>query len=184
MTEEKNKRIHEILMKIKVERASEHVEALYDLISPAINHIGLKYLHDAEAAKELAQDFWADIYKTADRYSFYKNANAYLCRVATNMAINRYNKLKRENAYVTYVDYSDVNISDGNDAEAYELRLSVEQAMRTLDEVERIIIQSTYFEGKTVRGIAEELGMSKSQVGRLKSQALEKLKEFLLGEGK
>ena len=141
-----------------------------------------KYLHDAEAAKDLAQDFWVNIYNISDRYSFYKNANAYLCRVATNMAINRYNKLKHERAYVTYVDYSELNTSVENDTEAYRLRAEVDCAMRLLDVTEKIIIQSTYFEGKTIRGIAKELNMSKSQVGRLKEKALKKLKEALLGE--
>lgn len=180
MREDKSKSINELLVQIQRTRKIEYVESLYDLIAPAIRHIALKYLHDGVLADDLVQDFWADIYKIADGYGFYFNADAYLCRVAKNRALNKYRRVKREKAYVTYVDYSDVQLSSGvAESDHADLIISIEQAMRTLSETERIIIQSAYFEGKTQREIAAELGLSKTTVGRLKNDALENLRAIL-----
>ena len=179
MNQDKNKKINEYLLQIQRTRKIEYVESLYDLIAPTIRHIALKYMHDKLLADDLVQDFWADIYKISDGYILFGNAHAYLCKVSTNRAINRYKKLKLEKARVMYVDYSDERFSSGSESmEQIDIRLSVEQAMKQLDEVERIIIQSAYFEQKTVRQIAAELKMSKSKVGRLKIGALEKLRSF------
>ena len=181
---ERNKIINECLVRIQSTRKIEYVEMLYDLISPTIRHIALKYLHNEDLAEDLVQDFWTDIYKIVDEYGFHFNANAYLCKVATNRAINKYKKLKKEKAYITYVDYSSVEFAScTHDTEREDLIISVHQAMKKLNEVERIIIQSTYFEGKTIREIATELKLSKSTVGRLKNEALDKLKVFFCQEG-
>ena len=153
------------------------MEALYDLIGPTIRHIGLKYLHDADLADDFVQDFWADIFQISDQYIFSFNAYAFLCKIATNRAIDRYRKLKGEAAYVSYIEYS--QYPQLGTATDHDLHLAVSMALQQLPEVQRIIIQSTYFEEKTVRQIAAELKMSRSQVGRLKQQALKMLKNHL-----
>ena len=50
--------------------------------------------------------------------------------------------------------------------------------MQMLDVHEKIIIQEIYFEDKSIRQIAKDIGMSKSKVGRLKQSALKKMKNF------
>ena len=174
--DDRKKKVNECLFRLQKYGTSQYVEALYDLIGPAIRHIGLKYLHDPDLADDFVQDFWADIYKITDQYLFGFNAYAFLCKVATNRAIDRCRKLKGETARVSYVEYSQLTTEHDTD---HTLRLSVSHALQQLPEPQRIIIQSTYFEDKTVRQIAEELNMSKSQVSRLKTQALEKLKIYL-----
>ncbi|MBQ9132472.1 MAG: sigma-70 family RNA polymerase sigma factor [Clostridia bacterium] len=180
MTDEKNERINECLTEIRTKQSVSHVELLYDLMGPTIRHIALKYLRDADAAEDLVQDFWADIDRIAAGFLLRRNGRAYLCRVAANRATNRYRRLKGERARVTYVDYSvclPVDPTEGD--EQTVLRLSVEQAMGQLSEEERIVVQATYFEEKTVRRTAAEMGTSASRVSRLKKQALERLKEML-----
>ncbi len=177
---EKNKQVGKYLLQIHRTGEPEFVEALYDAVAPTIRHIGLKYLHKPYLADDFVQDFWADIYHIAGGYTFCFNGFAYLCKVATNRAINKYKQLTTEAHYVTYVDYSQFQVADESlRYEQIELRIAVETAMKKLSEKERIIIQSTFFEQKTVRQIAVELKTSKSTVDRLKSQALVKLKKAL-----
>lgn len=184
MTEERNRSINDCLTEIQRTGKIEYAERLYDLTVTALRHIAIKYLGDIELADELLQDFWADIYKIADGFVFKRNGYAYLCRVMTNRAINKYKKISKEKARVSYVDYSETAVPDGNDeAAGVDLILTVEQSLKQLGELERIIIQSTYFEGRTIRQIAHELGMSKTAVGRLKNEALEKLRSILCDEG-
>ena len=184
MTEQKRTIINECLVAIRDHGKIEYVERLYSLTIATLRHIALKYMHDVALADELVQDFWADIHKIADGFVFHRNGYAYLCQVMTNRAINKYRKLKKERAYVIFVDYSALHVpAERGETERIDLALTVDQAMKTLDETERIIIQSTYFENKTVRQIAEELRMSKSGVDRLKNEALSKLKDFFTENG-
>ena len=177
MPDEKNTLINECLISIRDRAGTEYIERLYYLVCPSIRHIALKYLHDQHLADDLVQEFWADIYRIADGFKIFVNGKAYLCRVATNMAINKCRENGRKSVRVEYVDYSQFDM--GCEDDDMSLVISVENAMKKLDEIERIIIQSTYFEGKTVREIAAELKISKSQVDRIKQSALKKMEELL-----
>ena len=174
--DDRKKKVNECLLQLQKHGTREYVEALYDLICPTIRHIGLKYLHETDLADDFVQDFWADIYKITDQYLFGFNAYAFLCKVATNRAIDYYRRLKGETARIAYVEYSQIHNENAADQALY---LAVNHAMHQLPEIQRIIIQSTYFEDKTVRQIAAELNLSKSQVSRMKIQALKKLKVYL-----
>lgn len=177
---EKYKKINECLLHLQKHGTGEYVEALYDLIGPTIRHIGMKYLHDPDMTDDFVQDFWADIYNIADQYIFSFHAYGFLCKTATNRAIDRYRQLKGETARVCYVDYSQYPPLQVNESpQEHAMRLSINQAMDQLREDQRIVIQSVYFEDKTVRQIAAELNISKSQVDRLKKQALEQLRLHL-----
>lgn len=60
--------------------------------------------------------------------------------------------------------------------------MAVQNAINRLEPDERIVIQLSAFEDKTITQIAKEIGMSKSAVGRLKLSAQEKLKNYLENE--
>ena len=44
------------------------VERLYKLVGHTIRYIAFKYLKNIEDAEDLEQDFWADIYRIADKF--------------------------------------------------------------------------------------------------------------------
>lgn len=155
--------------------------SLYDLISPTLRFIALKYLRNETDAEDLEQDFWMHISKIAEKFSYFQNAYSYLCKVMTNMAINRYKKLHDgKEVCIEYVDYN--KIYSYEDTESADKRMAVQNAINRLDPDERIVIQLSAFEDKTITQIAKEIGMSKSAVGRLKLSAQEKLKNDLGSE--
>ncbi len=155
--------------------------SLYDLISPTLRFISLKYLRNETDAEDLEQDFWIHISKIAGKFSYFQNAYSYLCKVMTNMAINRYKKLHDgKEVCIEYVDYN--KIYSYEDTESADQRMAVQNAINRLEPDERIVIQLSAFEDKTITQIAKEIGMSKSTVGRLKLSAQEKLKNYLGNE--
>lgn len=155
--------------------------SLYDLISPTLRFISLKYLRNETDAEDLEQDFWIHISKIAEKFSYFQNAYSYLCKVMTNMAINRYKKLHDgKEVCIEYVDYN--KIYSYEDTESADQRMAVQNAINRLEPDERIVIQLSAFEDKTITQIAKEIGMSKSAVGRLKLSAQEKLKNYLGNE--
>lgn len=166
------------LEKIKRGDADGIVE-LYHEMSHTLRYIALKYLQNDANADDLVQDFWADIEYIADRFIYVQNGFVYLCRVMKRRAINRYKMITgRKEVNISYVDYTMLAEASSDFSEQKDLQVSVEIAMKILNEQEKIIIQETYFEDKNIRQIAKDIGMSKSKVGRLKQSALKKMKIF------
>lgn len=154
------------------------VERLYELVGHTIRYIAFKYLKNIEDAEDLEQDFWADIYRIADKFFYFKNGFGYICRVMNNMAANRYKKLYRTNRIeVSYVDYTQIDGTGFNCVDEIDELILIREEIGKLEEKERIILQLTYFEDMTIMQIARELKMSKSVVGRIKISAINKLKK-------
>lgn len=94
MNDNKRKLIETAVKSIKSGDKNSVLE-LHKLISVAIRHIALKYLHNLSDAEDLVQDFWADIFRIINSYHYNKNAYGYLCKVVRNKAINRYKELNK-----------------------------------------------------------------------------------------
>jgi len=184
MEKSKKQRVNKCLIGVRT-GDSNSLNSLYELIGHSIRYISLKYLKNEQDAKDLEQDFWAEIYKIADKYLYYKNGFGYLCKIMTRMALNRYKKLYGEKQYVVqYVDYGKINQFDENAViDEIDCRAAVQKAFATLDVAEQIVMQLAIYEDKTIVQIAKELDMSKSQVGRIKLSAIAKLKTALEASG-
>jgi len=57
--------------------------------------------------------------------------------------------------------------------------ISLQEAMKRLNEREHYIIQLRFFEGKTQMEVAREIGISQAQVSRLEKSALKNMKNYL-----
>jgi RNA polymerase sporulation-specific sigma factor len=55
----------------------------------------------------------------------------------------------------------------------------LKDALSTLKEKERYIIESRYFIGKTQLELAEEIGISQAQISRLEKAGLDKIKKII-----
>ena len=171
--------IDKCLIEIK-RRQTGSVEQLYFLISPTIRYIALKYLKNEEYADDLVQDFWADIFRIADKFYYCSNSFSYLCKVMTRKAINRSKQLNKERVKIQFVDYGTMhNFGCVTNSKDFELKIEIEKVISGLQEKEKIILQQSYFEEKTVRQIAKELKISKSEVSRVKILAITKMKRAL-----
>lgn len=177
MDKQKLSAINSCIAGIK-KRDENSVNMLYDLIASVIGYIAYKYLKDVDT-EDLIQDFWASIYDLADKFILMTNGYGYLCKTMNRMAINRRKKLYGDNVKtIHYVDYSRLKYSDDNRSiEEINFKMNVEKAMEKLDDTERLIMQLTIFEDKTIVQIAHELKLSKSQVGRKQLEAKQKLKK-------
>ncbi len=140
MEKQKKKAINSCILGIQ-HRDESSVDDLYDLVAYNLRYIALKYLKDEEESNDLEQDFWANIYSIADGYTYFENGFGYLCKVMTNMAVNRYNKTHGEIKHKTeFVDYRNIQTFDEMTViDKVNDRLAVEKALDKLDSVERIV---------------------------------------------
>ena len=69
-------------------------------------------------------------------------------------------------------------ISDSkNTDEKWVENLTIAQAMKKLNEREKIIITKRFFDGRTQMEVAEEIGISQAQVSRLEKEAINRIKK-------
>ena len=64
-----------------------------------------------------------------------------------------------------------------NTDERWAENLTIAQAMKKLNEREKIIITKRFFDGRTQMEVAEEIGISQAQVSRLEKEAINRIKK-------
>ena len=64
-----------------------------------------------------------------------------------------------------------------NTDDAWIERLSLSEAMRSLDEREKRILALRFYDGRTQMEVAAEVGISQAQVSRLEKNAIEQIKK-------
>jgi len=171
-------RVEKLVRYIKAGKI-KYIKELHYQISIPIRHIALKYLHNCIEVEDLVQDFWKDMEQILESYHYNKNAYGYLCKVIKNRAIDRYRQLNRHaTVNIEKVDYEQYINKNELSVEEVDLYISINQGIKELPNIQAIIIQSIYFEKKTIREIAKELNMSKSEVDRQKHNAIIYLKKF------
>ena len=76
MDKEPREYLNVLLIKVR-QGDDDSISHLYELMSPTIRYIALKYLKNESEADDLVQDFWYDIKKYANGFLIYKNAYGY-----------------------------------------------------------------------------------------------------------
>lgn len=65
-----------------------------------------------------------------------------------------------------------------NTDEMWTDRITINEAMKRLNEREKMIISKRFFDGRTQMEVAEEIGISQAQVSRLEKSALQHIKKM------
>ena len=70
-------------------------------------------------------------------------------------------------------------ISDKKNSDSYWAEtITIVEAMKKLNDKEKMIMRKRYFEGRTQVEIAEEIGISQAQVSRLEKSAIQHIKRW------
>ncbi|NRG44436.1 RNA polymerase sporulation sigma factor SigF [Bacillus sp. CRN 9] len=69
-------------------------------------------------------------------------------------------------------------IDDGNEGKWFD-KIALKEAIRELDERERLIVYLRYYKDQTQSEVAERLGISQVQVSRLEKKILQQMKEHM-----
>ena len=65
-----------------------------------------------------------------------------------------------------------------NTDELWAENITIEEAMKKLNNREKVIISKRYFDGRTQMEVAEEIGISQAQVSRLEKSAIDRIKKL------
>jgi RNA polymerase sigma-70 factor (ECF subfamily) len=159
----------------------------YDLLAPTAFGLIRRVLRDPEAAAEVLQEVFWQVWREAPRYDPKRGSpEAWLVMRAKTRAIDRLRSIRRrDRTFVAPVDESVAQRNDGpaeNPAVVAEDRGLVQMALAQLPEPQRRVIELAFFEGLTQSEIATRLG---EPLGTVKTRArlgLERLRSALRGE--
>jgi len=160
----------------------------YDLTAPMAFGLIRRVLRDPEAAAEVLQEVFWQVWQDASRYDPARGSpEAWLVTRAKTRAIDRLRSMRRrDRTFVAPVDESVAQRREEqaeNPAVAAEDRSLVQTALAQLPEAQRRVIELAFFEGLTQSEIATRLG---EPLGTVKTRArlgLDRLRGVLGAEG-
>jgi RNA polymerase sigma-70 factor (ECF subfamily) len=159
----------------------------YDLTAPMAFGLIRRVLRDPEAAAEVLQEVFWQVWQDASRYDPARGTpEAWLVMRAKTRAIDRLRSIRRrDRTFVAPVDESVAQRSSDqapNPAVVAEDRGLIQTALAQLPEAQRRVIELAFFEGLTQSEIAARLG---EPLGTVKTRArlgLDRLRAALGGE--
>jgi RNA polymerase sigma-70 factor (ECF subfamily) len=161
---------------------------VYEAYLKLIYALCLSKLKHKESAEDVTSEFFIRLYNSAATYDGRGNHKAWISTIARNMCIDYIRKNSRE---ITILDAPD---EDGNVREvedpggtetgsgfetAVDNKLTLEKAMKILNEKEKQVINMKVAGGMTFKEISEALEMPQGTVSWHYNEAIKKLRRFL-----
>lgn len=173
---------------IKQIRRGEYsaVESLYRLIGNDLYFRAFHYTKDSSAADDLMQDFWLNIDVYCKKIAVVSHGYAYLMRCFDNLCKDRLRKEKTERAHLTDLDIEQFESLMATDEELdlrqRLLRHSFDKAASKMTDLQKKVFVMLKY-GYPIRRIAEDVGLSKSSVDRVKKEVFLIVREVLIEDG-
>jgi RNA polymerase sigma-70 factor (ECF subfamily) len=159
---------------------------LFDRYHRLVLVTALKIVKDVAEAEEVTQNVFFEIYRVAEKFDAAKGTlKVWLLQYAYHRSINRRNYLLLRQFY-NRAQIADTNWAEempaGPQLFGQEIAQAVKEALATLNETQRRTIEMVFFDGLTLRDVAEKTGESLSNVRNHYYRGLEKLRGCLAAE--
>ena len=139
-----------------------------------------QYVRDPDAAQDIAQKVFINLWETRDTIDPQKGVKSYLFTSVKNRCLNYIRDHKKYRSRVLDVELGDIDIAfEEHDSGAAELEAKIAEAMQALPEKCRLVFEMSRFQDKKYKDIADELGLSVKTVEAHMSKALKTLRESL-----
>lgn len=158
---------------------------IFDRYQSPVLRVAMQVLRDPHEAEDLLQSVFLELMRTAEKFDSAKGtARVWILQCVYHRAFDRRRYLGRRGAYdpVPCPDLtslsSNVNSEDANASMLDSGRL-VQQALAQLSEEQRKTIELVFFEGLTMREIADQTGESYDAVRHHYYRGLERMRSLL-----
>jgi RNA polymerase sigma-70 factor (ECF subfamily) len=170
--------------------SSGHDDALavlFDRYHRLVLKVALKILRDTGEAEDLLQNVFLEIYKAAAQFDPARGTTkVWIMQYAYCRSMNRRQQLVSRKFY-TSTDVSEIlefpGLPTHGALASQETQCLVRESLKTLNEMQRRVLELAYFEGLSLREIAEEVGESLGNVRHHYYRGLSKLRTFLTQPG-
>lgn len=147
-----------------------------DYHSKVLGYIRSK-INNLQDAEDLAADVFVKVYEKYDSFDNTKASVSTWIFTITRNAVIDYFRTSKDYDEVPETIAADTSVEDevcNND-----MLDSLAKALRNLEERERDIIVMRYYEGVSLKDIADKMGISYAYVRVLQNKALQALREYL-----
>lgn len=159
---------------------------IFDRYYRLVLSVAMKILRDVGEAEDLMQTVFLEIFKSAAQFDPSRGTlKVWLLQYAYHRGMSRRQHLSIRNFYKNS-DIADLQgellpteVTDFNDQ---EIRQLVTQALGSISNVQSRVLRLAYFEGLSLREIAERTGESLGNVRHHYYRGLNRLREFVKGE--
>ena|SRR5205807_1015972 len=175
----------EDLVKRMAESNHDALAILFDRYERLVLSVALKIVKDVGEAEDVMQGVFFELYRAACRFDSSRGTvRTWILQYARSRSINRRQQLSLRHHY-NRCDFKFVE-PDSPDNSLHlnegELQRLVQQALKTLTEGQKSVLQKAYFEGFSLKEIAEQSGESFGSVRHHYYRGLAKLKQALSDE--
>ena len=154
-------------------------DLLYERHHRSVFNTAYRLLGNRDTAEDIAQEVFVKLYSSPGNYRPVARFTTWLYRITCNACIDEGRKRRRRPSQIA--DYALISVSDGGSspeatAEANEMIRTVQSAIASLPEKQRIAVILQRYEGLSYQEIADVLQTSVSAVESLLFRARESLK--------
>lgn len=166
---------------MKTPESHVNVTELMNTYAPALHRYAVRFVRDADAARDVVQDVFIRLSRLADEKRPAPGAaKAWLYRVTHNQAVDYIRgEQRRRRLHETHAELESVN----RPAAAGEKLQTVLRHVHALEEKQRSVLLLRLQEGLSYREISEVTGYSEGNVGYLLHHAVAALAERIRQEG-
>ena len=188
-TEDATRVSDEELLARTVAQDIQAFEALYDRHAKTVYSLILRVVWEPEAAEEILQESFWQVWRKAEQYNGGGAVGAWLCRIGRNKALDHLRRLKArpqsDDREAEMLERISAPESRQVEAEVNRIwdRQHLQNALAAIPDEQRRCLEMAYFDGKSQREIAEEMG---TPIGTIKTRVrigLEKLERSLRAVG-
>jgi RNA polymerase sigma-70 factor, ECF subfamily len=167
---------------------SDALAVLFDRYHDLVFQVAVKILRDLGEAEDVLQNIFLELYQVAARFDSSRGTTkTWIFQYAYHRSLNRRQQLISRKFYssmeLSEVQHSLVNAS-GTPLGEQETKRLVRQALNTLNAVQRQVLELAYFEGLSLKEIAEETAQTFGNVRHHYYRGLHQMRGFLLGAGR
>jgi RNA polymerase sigma-70 factor, ECF subfamily len=164
-------------------RNGDALAILFKRYQRLVFNVAMKILRDLGEAEDLTQSLFMQLYKTADAFEpSIGSAKAWIVKHAYNLSQNRRRHLAVRQFYtseqVTEM-YEFVPLLECRQMNHPERKLIIQESLSTLNDTQRLVLQMAFFEGFTLKEIAERTGDSDGNVRHHYYRGIDKLRAHL-----
>lgn len=167
------------------------LETLYEQYAPAVMGLALKMLGDRPSAEEIVQETFWRVWRNADSFCEEQGAfPGWLLGITRNLSVDMWRRRKARPQPI-FGDEEEQQLENRPDLQADVTEsawtamkhLQVRQALNTLPQAQREVVEMAFFGGMTRQEIAEATGVPLGTVHTRARLGLQKLREALQEQG-
>jgi RNA polymerase sigma-70 factor (ECF subfamily) len=157
------------------------ISELYDRFGALVYKLSIQFLSNNAEAEDAVQEVFTRLWKTADRFDPRKAKLVTWVMLITRRhlidRIRRKTVRPKSHELTEQHNVSATDTSDSSNIVAEERNAALWQALQTLPEMQRIVIERAYFQGFTLREVSLQLDAPLGTVKSSLSRGLLRLRE-------